>query len=351
MKIGIFDPYLDTLSGGEKYILTAASCLSKNNEVFIFWDSDEEKIKAKAKSKLSIDLDKVKFAPNIFGKEYPRLSRLLESKNFDLIIYLSDGSIPVVLSKLIVHFQFPVEWIKNNLKTKFKFSRVEKIICNSEFTKSFIDKKLGVKSVVLYPPCEIKDQKLKKENIVLHVGRFGTDVEGRNFKKQDFMINAFQELKIKDWKFVLVIGFMPGDAGKVNGLKKIAKGYNIEIIENPKNDKLWELYSRSKIYWHASGFGEDLAKYPEKAEHFGISTVEAMGAGAVPVVINAGGQKEIVEENKSGFLWNSIGDLLGKTQTLINDQILWGKMSKLAVERSRVFSTDRFCKELVDLIK
>ena len=36
MRIGIFDPYLDTLSGGEKYMLSIASCLVQEYEVFIF---------------------------------------------------------------------------------------------------------------------------------------------------------------------------------------------------------------------------------------------------------------------------------------------------------------------------
>ena len=42
MRIGIYDPYLDTLSGGEKYMLSAASCLAKEHKVFIFWDKDKD---------------------------------------------------------------------------------------------------------------------------------------------------------------------------------------------------------------------------------------------------------------------------------------------------------------------
>ena len=55
MKIGIFDPYLGTLSGGEKYMLSIASCLSKEHEVYVFWDQEkEEEIKREAKRKLAI---------------------------------------------------------------------------------------------------------------------------------------------------------------------------------------------------------------------------------------------------------------------------------------------------------
>lgn len=332
-------------------MLTMASCLAKNNEVSIFWDENTEEIKKEAKIKLDIDLDGVGFTKNIFKGSYPRTQRLLRSKKFDLIIFLSDGSIPVVLTRLIVHFQFPVEWIKSNLKTKFKIGRVEKIICNSKFTKSFVDKKFRISSVVLYPPCSVKGSSVNKENIILHVGRFGKDLEGKNFKKQDVMIDAFKKLNSKSWKFVLVVGRIEEQIKDIQKLKARAKGYSIEVIENPDNDKLWSLYGKAKIYWHASGFGEDLVRHPEKSEHFGISTVEAMGAGAVPVVINAGGQPEIVRDGVDGYLWNSIDELLHKTETLIENKDLFSKMSEKAILRSREFSNDRFCKQVYEIIK
>lgn len=351
MKVGIFDPYLDTLSGGEKYMLSIASCLAKKNEVSIFWDQDTEEIRKEAKRKLDVDLTGVNFTNNIFKASYPRLKRLMQSKNYDLIVFLSDGSIPFVWPKLIVHFQFPVEWVKIGLGSRFKIGRVNKIICNSLFTKSFIDRKFGISSTVLYPPVEIKGTKRDKGNIILHVGRFGKDLEGKNFKKQDVMINAFKKLNAKPWEFVLVIGRRKDQAKEIDKLRKMARGYSIKIVENPNNQELWKLYNKAKIYWHASGFGENLKANPEKSEHFGISTVEAMGAGAVPVVINAGGQKEIVEDGKSGFLWDSIEDLIKKTNTLIENQKLWQEMSREAYQRSKKFSGDRFCTELDEIIE
>lgn len=351
MKIGIFDPYLDSLSGGEKYMLTIAKELSSRHKVFVFWDLAEEKeIRKRSLEKLDINLSSIFFAKNIFSKDTTFWERLNSSKDYDLIIYLSDGSIPFVLSKLYLHFQFPVERVNgNSLLTKIKLLRVNKIICNSFFTKKYIDRKFNVKSSVLYPPIFIKDKKTVKENIILHVGRFGVDEEGVNFKKQDFMIEMFKKLigqGLKGWEFRLIIGVDKKDEGKLNVLKKMIKDYPISIIDNPSNAVLWENYAKAKIYWHATGFGENLEKYPEKAEHFGISTVEAMGAGVVPVVINAGGQKEIVEDGKSGFLWNTSDELLAKTELLYKDLKLWEAMSKESVQRAGKFSGNRFKNEL-----
>ena len=357
MKIGIFDPYLDTLSGGEKYMLSVASCLAQEHEILIFWDKNKEaEIKQTARKKLGIELSSVKFYKNIFGKNVSSISRFAESRKFDAIIYLSDGSIPLVGTKLYVHFQFPTEWVDGkSVKTIIKLFFVKKIFCNSYFTKSFIDKKLNVKSSILYPPVDLRIAKdMKKENVILHVGRFDVDSHGSNYKKQDVMIDIFKKMAdtgLKNWKFKLIIGVRDKNEGKLNKLKEISKGYPIELIEDISNQELWEYYSKAKIYWHATGFGEDLQKHPEKAEHFGISTVEAMGAGAVPVVMNAGGQKEIVENGKNGFLWDTTNDLMDRTFKLINDIILWKKMSKASVERSEMFDKDRFCRELKDIIK
>ena len=138
MKIGIYDPYLDSLSGGEKYMLSIASCLAQGHEVYIFWDKNKEaEIKQTALIKLGIDLSSIKFYKNIFGKNVSFISRFLESKKFDAIVYLSDGSIPLVGTKLFIHFQFPIEWIiGKSLKTRIKLFFVKKIFCNSYFTKS-----------------------------------------------------------------------------------------------------------------------------------------------------------------------------------------------------------------------
>lgn len=357
MRIGIFDPYLDSLSGGEKYMLSIASCLSSQHEVLIFWDKDKEiEIKQTASKKLGIDLSSIKFYKNIFGKNESWISRFLESRKFDAIAYLSDGSIPFVGTKLYIHFQFPIEWVDGkSLKNRIKLFFVKKIFCNSYFTKSFIDKKLNIKSDILYPPVNLNIvNNIKKENVILHVGRFDVDAHESNYKKQDIMIDIFKKMidgGLKNWKFKLIVGVKDKDKEKLNKLKEMSKGYPIELIENISNQELWEYYSKARIYWHATGYGENLQKFPEKAEHFGISTVEAMGSGAVPVVINSGGQMEIVIDGKSGYLWNTLEDFILKTNNLIEDEKLLKKMSINAIKRSEIFSGDRFCNELKDIFK
>lgn len=352
MKIGIFSPYLDTMTGGEKYILTAATCLAKKHNVSIFWDDNEHKIIGEAERRFNLDLNGVKFTQNIFSKNFSFGSRLIESLKYDLIIYLSDGSIPSVLTKLMVHFQTPVEWVDtSSVKLKFKLKRINRFICNSKFTKSFIDEKFSVESLVLYPPVTVfsKGIDFKKEKIILNVGRFSTNDAGSSYKKQEFLIEAFKKMIKKgfsDWRLHLVISIFDENSEDLKKLKQQTEGFPIEIAVNPDNHKLWTEYSQAKVYWHAAGYGEDLLRFPDRAEHFGISTVEAMGAGAVPVVINAGGQPEIVEDSKNGFLWKTEYELLRKTIQLLNDEVLWNKLSTQAVVDVEKFSAENFCRSL-----
>jgi glycosyltransferase involved in cell wall biosynthesis len=215
---------------------------------------------------------------------------------------------------------------------------------------------LGINSVVLYPPVEVKPKKVKKENIILHVGRFrvrdvATGID--DYKKQGFMVDIFKKMikmRLLDWKFVLAVSVKKDDQKIFETFKERAKGYPIEFIINKNNNNLWDIYSKAKIYWHATGFGRDLQKHPELAEHFGISTVEAMGAGAVPVVFNAGGQNEIVTNGENGFLWNRLDELIEKTQLLINNEKLFLQMSDNAIRKARDFAGDRFCGQLYKIL-
>lgn len=344
------------MGGGEKYMLTAALCLASRHQVSIFCSHSEQEIKSKARNKFGMDLGSIEFVKNIFSTNTPLFSRLFLANSYDLIIFLSDGSIPLIFGKkLVIHFQFPVEWVNFSLKTKFKLSKVKKIICNSFFTKRYIDKKFNIQSLVLYPPVELSSKKaIKKKNIVLNVGRFGNNNQGSSFKKQEVMVSVFKEMikrGLKNWEFVLIVSTREEDKEGLKKLKNGALGFPIKFVENPKNPTLWEVYREAKIYWHAAGFGEDLQKHPERAEHFGIATVEAMGAGCVPVVFNAGGQKEIVEDGKSGFLWNTEKELIKKTNLLIENPNLWEEMSVEAIEKAKVFNRERFCKELTSILK
>ncbi len=336
MKVGIYSPYFDTMGGGERYALTVAEFfLKRKDQVTIFDGGKLDKKSVKQRFDLNVNEAFTKNGLSTFG--------------YDLFFFVSDGSIPFSLAKRnILHFQVPFKFYNGqNILNKLKFSRFSHVVCNSNFTKKSIDETFGITSEVLYPPVDVENFKPgKKENIILGVGRFFAPMHP---KKQEEMIQAFIKMK-SDWQLVL-IGGVTGEESieSVKQLKKIAKGYNIKIITDSTLDVLKDYYSRAKLFWHAAGFGEDLKRYPEKAEHFGMSTVEAMAAGCVPIVFAGGGQIEIVNE-KNGFLWKTIDELESKTQQLILDNILMGKLSKQAILDAKNFSKEKFFQNLNEII-
>lgn len=351
MKIGIFDPYLDTLGGGERYIFMMAACLANDHHVSFFWE-DEEIIK-NAEKKFYLNLQDIHIAENIFNPSTSFTEKVMKTAKFDRIVYMSDGSFPLLFAKKnFLLFQSPMNWVNGrSFPYQLKLQRITDVIVYSDFVKQYIDKTFRVHAKVIAPAIEIENTDTKKEDIILSVGRFTL---GMNTKKQEMLVETFKKRykeEFKNWKLVIIGSVLPGDIGFVARLKEKAKGYPIEIITDASYKTLVDYYHKAKIYWHAAGFGEDLHKHPEKAEHFGMTTVEAMACRAVPVVINAGGQKEIVEDGKNGFLWNTQDELIDKTKKIIENQSLFNALSVGAGKRAKDFSQDIFCKNVQTILQ
>lgn len=348
MKFGFFSPFLDRFGSGERYMLTLASHFSKGHIVDIFWD--DMNIKPPLSRFLKIDLSRTRFVTNIFN--LPTSKKLFATLGYNCIFILSDGSIqPTLAAKNILHFQRPFKFPKPNIQTKLKLKRYKYIVCNSQFTKEYIDKSFNVNAKVIYPPVNIKLMTPStKEKIILSVGRFSENQV--HSRKQEILIEVFKEISKNStgWKLILVGQVKKKDEKYVRSLKKLSRGHAIRIMENLSFEKLKTLYSHASIYWQATGFGEEELKNPEKMEHFGIATVEAQAAGAVPVVIGKGGQKEIVQGGVNGLLWNTKAELYEKTLSLIENHQLLEKLSGSAQKSSRKFSGEKFIEEYEKII-
>jgi glycosyltransferase involved in cell wall biosynthesis len=344
MKIGFYSPYYDSLSGGERYVFTLAGHWSKAHGVSIFWNDDS--ILKKAQERFHLDLSNVHVVPNIFHYE-PLISKFFSSSQYDLIFFLSDGSIPIsCASHNIIHFQVPFQ------KISFPFWKrinIQKIICNSKFTKDAIDPSVGSHADIIYPPVDVEKFAIgKKEKTILSVGRFSSFFQT---KKQEVLIEIFSEgVKrgiFKDWRLILAGGLLPSDRHYFESLVLKSKGFLIELKPNVSFETLQKLYASATIYWHAAGFKET---NPQLMEHFGITTVEAMASGCIPVVYNAGGQPEIVDHGKNGFLWNTKEECSKYTLDIIHSFKLQKELQSRAKTTSRRFSSDNFCQQFDNLL-
>jgi len=234
-----------------------------------------------------------------------------------------------------------------------RYSDVEsydKIVTLSHFSKFWIKKYWKMPSKVLYPPIDTTHfiPATKKKNLIMHVGRFF--IGGHN-KKQLDLIRVFKQLcdgGIKDWELHLVGSVAPGAMHYhyLDSVKEEIEGYPVFIHLDATFLELQSLLSEAKLYWHATGLDEN---EPIRMEHFGITTVEAMASGCVPLVINKGGQPEIVTES-SGYVWNTREELLQFSKKLITHPQLLVKKSQSALERSKHFNKSRFREQLASIL-
>lgn len=227
------------------------------------------------------------------------------------------------------------------------------IWANSEFTRRWIKTYWQRESQVLYPLINVEDFTAgEKRQQILNVGRF---FSGSHNKKHLEMVRAFRgmvEGGLRGWELHLAGGAMPEPEHQayLDEVRRQAAGYPVEIHTSISFHELVRLYAESAIYWHASGYAESERRDPDKFEHFGITTVEAMAAGCAPVVIGKGGQPEIVVHGENGFLWRSPAELQHYTRLLIDDPQRRAAISAAAARHSRSYDRSHFQERLAHLL-
>jgi glycosyltransferase involved in cell wall biosynthesis len=220
-------------------------------------------------------------------------------------------------------------------------------VCNSNFTKHYIDKSFDTFTQVLYPPTDTENfTPGVKQNTLISLARFSRHLHS---KRQDLLIDAFSKLhnQVKDWQLFLVGG--SEDEKYVEELRTQSNDLPIRFFINPKASEVKNLLTTSKIFWSATGLGSDATTHPEKMEHFGITVVEAMAAGCVPIVSQMGGHLETVTDS-CGFFFNSAAELADKTVSLIKDPKKLSNFSQNAITRSKLFDTTIFNAKIKSLL-
>jgi len=342
MKASVVNPYLDSLGGGERYSMSFAQVLSEMGfAVDVQWN--DELIIEKLRKRFGLKLKNIRI-----------VSDVKRGDGYDVCFWLSDGSIPLLRSRNnILHFQFPFKEVAgSSLINKMKLFRIKHVVCNSFFTKGFIDKEFKVESTVIYPPVDTASFRpsRKKKDIIFYVGRFSLLTQN---KAQGELVDAFIKFHKRygtSFRLVLAGGVEVGSKKFLSELKKKADGYPVTFLESPDFSEIINLYKESKIFWSASGYGVDPVSEPMRVEHFGISTVEAMSSGSIPFCFDAGGNSEIIKDGKTGFLWKRESELIEKTMMIITDKKLYNRVSRAARKESERYSYEEFSKKVAKLL-
>lgn len=227
-----------------------------------------------------------------------------------------------------------------------------RIVSISAYTQNWVRQLWGRESVVLYPPVS-PHLPGDKDKVIVSVARFFDHTRG-HAKKQLETIEAFRRLVeggLKGWEYHLVGGYSELDRAFFERVRAEAQGLPIHLHPNASGAILHKLYARASVLWHGTGLGEKEHRTPYRFEHFGIATVEGMSAGAVPIVVGGGGQKEIVEDGVNGFHVRNTRELAKRTLALTEDDDLRHRMADAARVRAKDFAPGRFACKLNEVVE
>ncbi|OWY60875.1 hypothetical protein B7486_66820, partial [cyanobacterium TDX16] len=196
---------------------------------------------------------------------------------------------------------------------RVRLGRYQRVVANSPFTATWVRRRWGRGAEVL-PPLVLPVAPLPKEPVILVVGRFSG---GSRSKGQQALVEAFRRLGPdvhRDWSLHLV-GYVD-DPAELAAVRAATTDLPVVLHPDAPRDEVEALCGRASICWHACGLGVDGERHPERLEHFGISVVEAMSAGAAPMVLGAGGPAESVQ----GVMptWHDLDDLVCQTLDLLS---------------------------------
>jgi glycosyltransferase involved in cell wall biosynthesis len=225
------------------------------------------------------------------------------------------------------------------------------IAANSAYTARWVKDLWGRTATVLAPPVRLRAPGAKRP-IILALGRFFPNISGHS-KKQLELVQAFRlacEQGLDGWELHLVGGCSNAERGYVETVRKAAVDLPVRFHVNARGEDLTELFASASVFWHGAGLGEDLHRDPDRFEHFGISVVEAMSAGAVPVVYEHGGPAAIVGETGCGVLYATIEELASRTLELVADPAALARLSEAAMQRASEFAFDRFADRVEELV-
>ncbi len=222
------------------------------------------------------------------------------------------------------------------------------VLANSDFTRGWIRRLWGTEADVLFPPIQTDRMHpaATREKAIVTVGRFFSPGLG-HAKRQLEMVQFFGRAHRSgalpaDWRLYVVGGCEESQLPYLGQVEAAAAGLPVQVIPNAARPTVERLLSTSSVFWSATGYGEDERRAPWSSEHFGMTTVESMAGGCVPIVIDRAGQKEIVREGVDGFRWTTQDQLIALTARVAADEELRARLAANAVLRAESWSEAAF---------
>jgi O-antigen biosynthesis protein len=363
-SLGLYDNAFHFVGGAQKYGCTLAAALQDDFDITLIGHRPVDLDTLKQWYDVDLSRCRTKIIPMpYFENKYPEkeifdagevdlqgdnpfhaVSR--ESGNYDIFV---NNCMLEMVYPMANHSEFVCHFPERERSRFFHVGQYSHIIFNSLYTANWIRKRWQLEpDIHIYPPVDLQPAEFPalKKTWILSVSRF----EPGGNKQQQEMARIFLQLKHKYpeqmrlWRLVLAGGSIQSNP-YLEGVKRLAAlpGSNVDIYVNISIAELKNLYQNASVFWHFSGLGQS---DPEKIEHFGMTTVEAMQNGCVPVVFNGGGQKEIVTDGRNGLFFKTRADLETATLNVIQDSERRKELARAAFQRGKEFTRDIFMRKV-----
>lgn len=287
-------------------------------------------------TKLMWSLDSLIHYPKAFLDYF----KLLKKFNPDIIYVISYRYLillyPLINKKVIYHVH---DTNSHSKQHKFFLNLIDKKVTKYIAVSHFIRKDLMLcglsdnKITVVHNGVEIPDESkiIKTKSDVLRIGIVGQIIPR---KGHNLLLKAFDILNRKGYKFICNI-YGKGDDNFIKELKKEADNLGIADLI------VWKGFEKDKYEIYSN---IDLLIAPTITdEPFGMIAIEAQSYGIPVIASAAGGFKENIIEDETGFLFNNndVGELSMKIEELyINNELLlkFSTASKKNVEMNFTIS-------------
>ena len=386
VRVGIFIPTLGALAGAERYAIRLASSIAKSipgSQVELIATnilSDTPTLydvptREEIESKFNIDMSGIGIRYvlmpyndlySVWHKNFFEIASI--SRQYSLFVNCQQNLYASRAKRnlFLCHFPHrPLSEVKPDIPRRRRsqitrlFSRgYDMYVSNSQFTANWLNRYWPAISLerirVLHPPVLPLAARLQtippKEKMILTCGRI--DPEKKLAELAEIFISCKEQL---NGHVLVIVGTTYTEDPVLKAYYERLISYTrrhkeIKIVENASFEELMELYRRASIYWHGMGFQEDANKDPIRVEHFGISIVEAMSQGCIPLVHSSGGAAGIIAAAGLDSEWTTADDAVEQLILLTKNQNL-DKVRRKAVNASLEYSEERFDEQLRDLLR
>ena len=245
-----------------------------------------------------------------------------------IVEYLTLFYCDKTVNELIV----PTKKTYDLFKEKYQVDRNIYIIPTGIEIERFYDENIDKKKLSSIK----KSLNLKDDDFVgLFVGRLAQE------KNIEFLLDVVNDIKDKLPKFKLLI---VGDGPDIEKYRKIVKKYNMEDKVFLPGKVAWE---DVPYYYHLS----DIFLTASHTETQGLTVIEAMAAGSVPVCIKDESFESMVVDDLTGKIFNDSDECKKIIEELYNNKDLCARLSNQAVINSDRFSSRYFAQSVLDVYK